>query len=112
MKHLRTSQICGLTPRILLGTIISATIVLTASANLTNCTPPPTGLVSWWRGEGNALDQVGGNSGVMLNGAGFDTGIVGQAFRFNGSSNSYVEVADSPNLRLTNALTIECWPGD
>ena len=30
-------------------------------------------------------------------------------FDFNGSSNSYVEVADSPTLRFTNALTIECW---
>ena len=69
----------------------------------------PAGLVSWWRGEGNALDQVGGNNGVLSNGVGFDAGVVGQAFRFNGSSNSYVEVADSPTLRFTNALTIECW---
>src|SRR5208283_2015237 len=33
-----------------------------------------------------------------------------QAFgsTFNGEG-SYVEVADSPTLRFTNALTIECW---
>ncbi len=35
-------------------------------------------------------------------------GEVGQAFNFNGTS-SYVEVADSPSLRLTNELTIEFW---
>ena len=104
-----TLQSQVLKPGILLGVIISATMVLTASAQPTSCTPLPSGLVSWWRGEGNALDQGGGNNGVLLNGAGFDAGVVGQAFRFNGSSNSYVEVADSPTLRFPNALTIECW---
>ncbi|MGO8925860.1 MAG: M56 family metallopeptidase [Limisphaerales bacterium] len=70
--------------------------------------PAPPGLVSWWRSEGNGLDQVGGNNGVLLNGVGFDPGAVGQAFRFNGTD-SYVEVPDSPALRLTNQLTIEFW---
>ena len=73
------------------------------------CATPPSGLVSWWRAEANGLDQVGGNNGVLLNGAGFDAGVVGQAFRFSASGNSYVEVPDSPALRFTNALTIECW---
>jgi hypothetical protein len=52
---------------------------------------------------------VGANNGTLLNGASFAAGEVGGAFSFNGASNSYVEVADSPTLRLTNALTIECW---
>jgi hypothetical protein len=34
---------------------------------------------------------------------------VGQAFSFDASSHSFMEVADSPTLRFTNALTIECW---
>ena len=66
------------------------------------------GLVSWWRAESNALDEVGGNNGIPHNGVGFATGRVGQAFSFNGT-NSYVEVPDSPALRLTNQLTIEFW---
>ena len=90
------------------GSILSSNALLTVTSS-PPCVPPPSGLVSWWRGEGNALDQVSGNNGVLFNGAGFDAGIVGQAFRFNGGSNSYVEVADSPTLRFTNALTIECW---
>jgi alpha-tubulin suppressor-like RCC1 family protein len=73
------------------------------------CAPLSAGLVSWWRGETNALDAVGGNNGTLTNGASFALGMVGQAFSFNGSSNSYVEVPDSPTLRFTNALTIECW---
>ena len=44
------------------------------------CTPPPTGLVSWWRGENNALDSVNGNHGILQNGAGFSGGVAGNGF--------------------------------
>ena len=77
-------------------------------ATASGCVPPPSGLVSWWRGEGNAVDQVGGNNGTPLNGVGFASGEVGLAFKFNGT-NSYVEVPDSPSLQMTNELTIEFW---
>ena len=90
------------------GSAISSNAVLSVN-QASGCATPPSGLVSWWRAEANGLDQVGGNNGVLLNGAGFDVGMVGQAFRFNASSNSYVEVPDSPALRFTNALTVECW---
>ena len=90
------------------GSAISSNAVLAVNP-ASGCATPPAGLVSWWRAEANGLDQVGGNNGVLLNGAGFDAGMVGQAFRVSGSSNSYVEVPDSPALRFTNALTYECW---
>src|ERR1019366_5236800 len=108
MKLRMTSQGRVLTPGILLGTIISATIALTASADLTNCAPAPPGLVSWWPGEGNANDQVGANSGTVLGEATFAPGLVGQAFSFNGWS-GLVVVPDAPALRFTNAMTIEAW---
>lgn len=72
------------------------------------CVPPPSGLVSWWQAEGNANDTVDGNSGVLLNGATFAPGRVGQAFSFDGT-NSYARISDNPNLHFTNALTIEAW---
>ena len=75
----------------------------------TPCATPAPGLVSWWPGEGNATDQEGINNGLLVNGVGFAPGMVGNAFEFSSTSNSYVEVADSPTLRFTNALTIECW---
>src|SRR5206468_4947485 len=50
------------------------------------CVAPPAGLVSWWKGEGNAGDSVGANDGALLNGAAFGTGEVGQAFSFDGMS--------------------------
>jgi hypothetical protein len=77
-------------------------------ANSTSCTPPPSGLVSWWKGESNALDSVSGNNGTLQGGVIFAAGEVGQAFSFNGS-NSYVQVPDSSSLRLTNELTVEFW---
>jgi hypothetical protein len=72
------------------------------------CVTAPSGLMGWWQAEGNANNTVDGNSGVLMNGAVFATGKVGQAFAFDGTS-SYVRIADSPNLRFTNALTIEAW---
>ena len=91
----------------LVGSVTSRNAILVVQGNST-CAPPPAGLVSWWPGEGNAYDIVGGNSGVLTNGVTFALGIVGQAFSFNGTS-SYVQIADSPNLHFTNAMTIEAW---
>ncbi|MCX6926489.1 MAG: immunoglobulin domain-containing protein, partial [Verrucomicrobia bacterium] len=107
IKLLMTLQSRVQTSGFLLGIIASATIVLTASADPTNCAPPPAGLVGWWQAEGNAGDVMGSNNGTVVNGAAFLSGKVGQAFSLNGV-NQYVSIPDSPSLRPTN-LTIEGW---
>jgi hypothetical protein len=76
-----------------------------------NCDPPPSGIVSWWPGEGNAFDIAGTNNGTMTNGAGFGPGEVGVCFTFKGTG-SYIEVPDSPSLSFTNDFTIELWYKD
>ncbi len=81
------------------------------SAQLTPCVPAPSGLVSWWRGEGNANDEVGGNHGILVNGVSFSPGKVGQGFHFDGN-NSYIRVPHSASLNLANALTLELWYED
>src|SRR5436305_1578586 len=89
--------------------IINACVSLGAErVAAATCANPPSGLVSWWRAENNVADTAGANNGALFNGATFAPGETGQAFTFNGS-NSYVEVLDSPSLRLTNELTIEFW---
>ena len=108
MKLLMTSQSRVLTPSILLGVIISATIALTVSADLTNCTPSPSGLVSWWRGEGSALDQLGLNNGMLQTGCTYTNGEVGQAFIFDGVS-GYVKIPNSASLDAPSQLTIDFW---
>lgn len=72
------------------------------------CVPVPQGLVSWWPGDGNANDVRDGNDGKLGNGAMFATGMVEQAFSFDGVD-SYVIVQDNNNLDLTNASTLEMW---
>ena len=70
--------------------------------------PPGDGMVSWWQGQGDATDFMGVNNGTLTNGATFDTGKVGQAFKLDASQDQYVSIPDSPSLRV-KTLTIEGW---
>ena len=70
------------------------------------CTPPPAGLVSWWAGNGTAMDVAGMNNGVII-GAGFGAGEVGQAFSFNGTTQC-VAIPYSRTLVATN-YSVEAW---
>jgi hypothetical protein len=76
------------------------------------CVPPPAGIVSWWRAEGNGADDLGVSSTTNLVGVSFAAGEVGQAFVFNGT-NSYVQIPDSPALSPhagpSGELTLEAW---
>ncbi len=60
------------------------------------CVPPPAGLVSWWRGEGNAFDSASTNSGIMFGAITFVNAEVGKGFAFTGSGDDYVYLP--PNL--------------
>lgn len=74
---------------------------------------PTDGLVGLWSGEGNALDSVSGNNGVMQN-VTFTDGVVGQAFLFAPDNFTYgtyvgVQIPDQPGFALTQSLSLECW---
>ncbi|MBI2912643.1 MAG: LamG domain-containing protein [Chloroflexi bacterium] len=71
------------------------------------CAPTPSGLVSWWPGEGNANDIWDANPGTLMGGAGFASGIVGQAFNLDGVDD-YVEIADSASFDMAS-FTLEAW---
>ena len=49
------------------------------------CLNPPSGLISWWGGDNNALDMVGANHGTFQGNASYAAGKVGQAFRIDGA---------------------------
>jgi hypothetical protein len=73
-----------------------------------DCTPVPTGLLSWWPGNGSALDVVGTNSGALYNGTDFAWGKVGIAFRFDGIDD-FAE-SSTTGLPTGNAdRTLELW---
>jgi hypothetical protein len=89
-----------------IGSIVSSNAVLTVN------TPPPcfsvpSGLVGWWKAEGNSLDQIGTNNGVLSGNAAYGTGHVGQGFVFDGNGDGIL-IGNPPELQLQN-FTIETW---
>ena len=72
-----------------------------------------TGLVTqntaWYKGEGNANDNVGSNNGTLNGGVGYVAGEVGQAFNFPGNVGDYVRIPSSAALSPTAALTVDMW---
>jgi hypothetical protein len=91
-------------------TMALCALILMISLSLgaqTNCTPPPPGLVSWWRAESNAFDWIGGNNGTIQGDVRYVRGEVGDAFEFNGNE-SGILLGSPTNLELQN-LTIEGW---
>ncbi len=73
------------------------------------CLLPPVGLIGWWPGDGNAIDVQLGNNGTLMNGAGFGTGLVKQAFRLDGLDD-FIDVADAPALHaIATAVTVDAW---
>ncbi|MFQ6013253.1 MAG: extracellular solute-binding protein, partial [Thermoplasmata archaeon] len=76
-------------------------------ASTGGCVTPPSGLISWWPGDGNAMDVVGPNDGTPLNGATFVTGYVGQAFSFDGVDD--VVLASGTGINDLQSLTIDAW---
>jgi len=88
--------------------IVSALFATGTPAASQSCLPPPEGLVSWWAADGNAIDSLGPNHGMIWNGVNFTDGLTARAFSFDGV-NDYVEVADAASLNFTSALTIEAW---
>jgi hypothetical protein len=73
------------------------------------CVSPPSGLVGWWPGEGNANDNVGLNNGLLENVA-FANGKVGQAFYLNGSdADVKIPASSSLDVGSGDGFTLEAW---
>ncbi len=88
------------------ATNIKAVVNIDAQGNATLLSAAPSGLVSWWKAEGNAADVMGLNSGTLGEVVGFLPGQVGQAFSFGGQG--YVEVAPSSSLQ-TGKVSALAW---
>lgn len=73
------------------------------------CVSPPSGMVSWWGGDNNALDMVGTNNGTLQGAATYATGKVGQAFSFDGTEASFVQISNSTDLNPNEAFSIDGW---
>lgn len=93
-----------------------ATFVMAASSTLyaqwVAPVAPPSGLVSWWRGEGNGLDTRGTNNATLHSATSFSfaSGKVGQAFSFSGAISEYLDAPSSASLNFgTGGFAIATW---
>src|SRR5574338_285137 len=69
-----------------------------------SCGSQIPGLISWWRGEGNALDATGPNHGTLQGNVTYASGKVGQAFRFQDYFNEKVYI-DSRVYQMSGGTT-------
>jgi Concanavalin A-like lectin/glucanases superfamily len=78
------------------------------------CISPPSGMTSWYTGDGMANDFFGNNNGMLQNGAGFAAGEVAQAFSLNGT-NQFVSLPASvisypaTNATGTQPISVDAW---
>jgi hypothetical protein len=64
-----------------------------------------TSIVAWYQAENNAIDSSGnGNDGTLYGGS-YDTGVVGQAFSFDGDED-YVEIPASPTFNYPDGYSV------
>ena len=90
-----------------LGTATSSNAVLTVNLP-PPCLAPASGLIHWWRGEGDATDRVGSANGVASGGLTYTNGLDGQAFQFNGTT-SLITLGTNTGNFGTNNFTIDFW---
>jgi sugar lactone lactonase YvrE len=69
--------------------------------------PVPSGILSWWAGDGNATDLVGPNNGTLNNGVTFFQGQVADGFNFNNTNYLSAPTTNLPTGK--NNRTLELW---
>ncbi len=91
--------------------VIIACTLSAGSVAAQECMPPPDGIVSWWPGDGDALDIQSGLHGTAVNGATYGQGLVGEAFLFDGIGNGQDDLVDLPPSAVDGLtdLTFEMW---
>src|SRR5712692_1344258 len=95
------------------GSGVSAPAFAQGVVSAVPCVPHPgvpgVDTVSWWPADTNAQDVIGGNDGILTNGAtaGVASGMVGNAFSLNGT-NQFVEIPNNAGLN-PSAITVDAW---
>jgi hypothetical protein len=67
-----------------------------STAQAQSCTPAPPGLVSWWTGDTNENDIIGGNNHVVAQAVTLVPGEVKSGFTFG--KDGYIQISDAANL--------------
>lgn len=92
-----------------LSILVAVAVLSLAGEAVAQCVDPPTGLIAWWSGDGHSFDTAGSHHGTLIGDASYGTGMVQQAFSFDGAQN-FVRVPDSTDWDFgTGDLTIDLW---
>lgn len=92
------------------GTAYGSDLTFTTTAQ-TQCLSKPSGLVGWWKADGNGNDSAGANDVTVTPAeSSYAAGVIGQAFNFDGTSG----FAEKPNpdgtLNVGNqSWTVSAW---
>ncbi|ODS40582.1 hypothetical protein BEH94_07900 [Candidatus Altiarchaeales archaeon WOR_SM1_SCG] len=109
--HERAATVFGLLSENLGRNLVCGLALLVVVFGLSESASAETGLVASWHmdeGSGNIIyDETTNNNGIIY-GAGWTDGVCENALGFDGV-NDYAIVADNPNLKLTEEITVECW---
>lgn len=95
-------------PSAIAALLLGFALWLGGGAGFAQCMAPASGEVARYQGNGDATDSVGGHDGVAMNGAGFGTGLLDEAFLVDGVDD-YFEIPDASALDFTNTLTLAAW---
>ncbi|MEK6906674.1 MAG: LamG domain-containing protein [Nanoarchaeota archaeon] len=70
-----------------------------------------SGLISWWKFDGNSNDTMGRNNGTVIGGAVWNAtgGKFGGAYEFDGSNYIFIESSPSLNFSTTNSVMASIW---
>ena len=68
---------------------------------------PATGLVAWWKADGNATEAINSRNGTAVDGAGFGSGKHDQSFALG--ANGYITVPDHDDWTFAGDFTISLW---
>lgn len=75
-----------------------------------DCPLTPYGLVSWWPGQGNTMDNQNNNTGVAEGGLSYAAGEVNQAFSLNGmDADVRVPASATLDVGAGSGFSVESW---
>jgi len=92
---------------VLRGGLVLLLLFPLASHAVATPIPPPSGLVSWWPGDGNGADIVGGQTVTAQGSATFGPAKVGQGFRMVSAGDAF-HAPDSP-IWHNQQFTVDAW---
>lgn len=70
-------------------------MAMVAGQAMAACVAPPTGLVAWWRGNGDAFDSTGTNDARIVSNVRFAPAVGGDGFLFSGNGDDYVGLPEN-----------------